>query len=162
MSWRLTALSLLAVACLVAASHTEEATNDSAENVVKAWVTALNENDPEKLLAFYDRSEEMEVVVSAGVRYRGFKAVQKVYGESYKDFRFYDSSAKGVSGRLLGDTAIVTFEHIFKVRVEADDSRWQIHIRTTSVLHRFENTWKIVHEHSSPIRGIEYMAPIGD
>jgi hypothetical protein len=44
----------------------------------------------------------------------------------------------------------------------ADDSRWQVHIRTTSVLHRVENKWKIVLEHSSSIRGVERMIRIED
>ena len=160
MRWHRTALSLLVTICIARASHAEEAIGDSAENVIKDWVATVNKNDPERLLAFYDASEEMEVVVSAGLRYRGYKALQKAYKDAFKEVRHYDSSAREVSARILGDSAFVTFEHMFKIQVAADDSRWQVHIRTTSVLHRSEDKWKIVLEHSSPIRGVERMTRI--
>ena len=162
MSWRPATLSLLVTVCLAAASHAEEAIEGSAENAIEDWVATFNDNDPEKLLAFYDRSEDTEVVVSSGLRLRGYEAIQKAYNDDFKQVQFYDSSARAVSERLLGDTAIVTFEHVFKFQVTADESRWQIHVRTTSVLHRFEDEWRVVHEHSSPIRGIERMTPIED
>ena len=75
---------------------------------------------------------------------------------------FSDSVAKNIQARTFGDTAIVAFEHLFKTRIVADDSRWQVHIRTTSVLHRKETKWRIVHEHSSPIRGVQRLTQIKD
>ena len=155
-----TALALLVTICLTAISHAEDAAGDSAQNVIKNWVATINQNNPDKLLAFYDESEETEVVVSAGLRFRGYKALQKAYKDAFKEVRHYDSSAKDVRTRLLGDTAIVTFQHMLKIHVAADDSHWQMHIRTTSILHRSEKKWKIVLEHSSPIRGVERMTRI--
>lgn len=162
MRWCHTALALVVIFCFAAALHAEEAIADSAENFIKDWVAAFNKNDPEKLMAFYHRSEKTEVIVSAGLRYRGYKAVQKVYRDELKQVRIYDSSAKEMGTRILGDTALVTFEHLFKLRYLSNDSRWQVHIRTTSVLHRVENKWKIVLEHSSLIPGIERMTRIED
>jgi ketosteroid isomerase-like protein len=162
MRWCHTALALVVIFCFAAALHAEEAIADSAENFIKDWVAAFNKNDPENLLSFYHRSEKTEVIVSAGLRYRGYKALQKVYRDELKQVQLYDSSAKEMGTRILGDTALVTFEHLFKLRYLADDSRWQVHIRTTSVLHRVENKWKIVLEHSSLIRGIKRMTRIED
>jgi ketosteroid isomerase-like protein len=162
MRWYHTALALVVIVCFAAALHAEEAIADSAENFIKDWVATVNKNDPENLLAFYDCSKKTEVIVSSGLRHRGYKAFQKAYRDDLKQIRLYDSSAKEIGTRILGDTALVTFEHLFKIRVLADDSRWQVHIRTTSVLHRVENKWKIVLEHSSLIRGVERMTRIED
>ncbi|MGD2087787.1 MAG: nuclear transport factor 2 family protein [Candidatus Aminicenantes bacterium] len=160
--WYHTALALVVILCFAAGLHAEEAIADSAENFIKDWVAVFNKNDPEKLLTFYDPSNKTEVIVSSGFHYRGYKAVQKVYRDDLNQVRVYDSSAKEMGTRILGDMAIVTFEHLFKFRSLADDSRWQVHIRTTSVLHRVENKWKIVHEHSSSIHGVKRMTRIKD
>lgn len=161
MSLRLTTTSFVVTIVVAAGLPAEEPKGTSAESFIKQWVSAVNKS-PENLLAFYDRSEETEVIVSSGVRFRGYQAIQRAYNEAFREVRHSDSIAKEVRSRRVGDTAIVTFEHLLKIHVAADDSRWQIHVRTTSVLHRFEDTWKIVHEHSSPIRDIERMTRIQD
>ena len=153
-----TAIALVVIVCFAAALHAEEAIADSAENFIKDWAATLNKNEPENLMTFYDPSKKTEIIVSTGLRYQGCKAFQKAYRDDLKQLRVYDSSAKEIETRILDDTALVTFEHLFKIRVLADDSRWQVHIRTTSVLHRVENKWK----HSSSIRGIERMTRIED
>lgn len=155
-------VALAVIASLTTVSFAGEATADSPKEFITDWVGAFNKNDPEQQLAFYDRSEEIEVLVSSGFRHRGYKAVQKAYGDDQKQLRYYDSTAKEISTRILGDTALVTFEHLFKIRFTEDDSRWQVHIRTTCVLNRMEGKWKIVLEHSSSIRGIERIAQIED
>jgi hypothetical protein len=157
MRWQHTVFAFVTIACLVSNSHAEEKVADSPGAFIKDWATTFNKNSPEKQGAFYDRSEKIEVLVSSGLRHSGYKAVLKAYRDDQKQLKYYDSAAKKISTRLLGETAIVTFEHQFKMQLLADNSRWQIHIRTTSVLHRVENEWKIVLEHSSSIRGTERM-----
>ena len=155
-------LSLLTIACLMSAAYADEEADDSPKAFIKVWASTFNENNPVKQAAFYDRSEETEMLVSSGLQTKGFKAIQKAYRDDQKQLKYSDSSASKISTRILGDTAIVTFEHQFKIRFLADDSRWQVHIRTTSVLHRVENEWKIVHEHSSSIRDIDRMVRLKD
>lgn len=157
MRWQHTVFALVTIACLVPRSHADEKVADSPETFIKKWATTFNKNSPEKQAAFYDRSEKTEVLVSSGLRHSGYKAVQKAYRDDQKQLIYSDSAAKKISMRLLGETAIVTFEHQFKMQLLSDHSRWQIHIRTTSVLHRVENEWKIVLEHSSSIHGTERM-----
>jgi ketosteroid isomerase-like protein len=147
-------------ASLASSSLAVEETDDSPKQFITDWVATFNKNDPELLSTFYDQSEELEVIVSAGVRHHGYKAVQKFYIDDHKPVRFYDSKATNISTRILADTALVTFEHQFKVRITEDDSCWQVHVRTTSVLHRIDGKWKIVLEHSSPIRGTERVTRI--
>lgn len=135
---------------------------ESPSDVIKEWVAAINTNDAERFLSFYDRSEELVVTVSSRQRHEGFEALAKAFREDLASVRFRDSSATAMRTRLLGDAAAVAFEHRFKIEVSGDKSRWQAHVQTTSVLRRFEGAWKIVAEHSSPIRGIERMTRIED
>ena len=140
----------------------EDDSNNTPKQLITDWARAFNKNDPKLLLAFYDPSESTEVLVSSGFRHRGYKAIEKAYTRDQKQLRFYDSNVKEVSTRILGDTALINFEHLFKFRATDDDSRWQVHIRTTTVLHRIDGNWKIVLEHSSAIRGIERIVRIKD
>lgn len=134
-------------------SYAAEEADPKPQQIIQQWAATFNKNDAELLSAFYDRSDELEVVVSAGVRHRGFDALKKAYVDDMAAVQFYDSAVIEPATRILGDTAIVSFEHKFKTRIKQDNSRWQIHIRTTTVLKRMDGEWKIVLEHSSPIMG---------
>lgn len=153
-------VAMAVFASLASSSFAVEETDDSPKQFIKDWAATFNKNDPKLLLAFYDQSEEIEVIISAGIRHRGYKSVKKAYVDDHKQVRFYDSKPTDISTRILGDTALVTFEHQFKTRFTEDDSRWQVHIRTTSVLNRINGKWKIVLEHSSPIHGTERYTQI--
>jgi uncharacterized protein (TIGR02246 family) len=144
------------------AIHGDASAADPPKEFIKSWAAAFDENDPAKIASFYDRSEETELVLSAGLRIQGFKAIEKFYQDDHESAKYYESTPKKFAVRVLDDTALVTFEHQLKIRLLSDDSRWQVHVRTTSVLHRVDDKWKIVLEHSSPINGIERVTPIDD
>lgn len=142
------------------ASHAIGVDTDSAQAVVTEWVAVVNANDAAKFLSFYDDSQETVVIVSSGRRHEGYAVLSAAFKDDLKAIRFYDSSASAMHARLLGDTAIVTFEHRFKIEALTDGSRWQFHVQTTSVLNRLQGRWRIVMEHSSPIQGSERMTRI--
>jgi hypothetical protein len=60
-----------------------------------------------------------------------------------------------IAARALGETALVSFEHPFKVEVLEGGAHSRVHIRTTPALRFLHGQWSIVMEHSSPIAGIE-------
>ena len=153
-------LVVIAIACFSTVTHAQEEKKNTPENFIKQWVDAFNKNDPAKLLAFYDQSKNTELIASIGANLQGYKAIEKMYRGDLKAVSFSDSKAKKIRVRKLDDIVIVTFEHRFKYRVLADDSFWQIHIRTTSVLRLKEKKWKIVHEHSSSIKGVQRATKI--
>ena len=153
-------VGLTFAALLTPAAPAEEQTDQTPEKLIEQWAAAYNKNDPALLLAFYEQSEDVDVIISAGIRHHGFKAVRNAYTDDFKAVRFHDSKAINLSSRIIDNTALVTFEHQFKSRVVEDNSRWRIHVRPTSVLKRVKGTWKIVLEHSSPIRGTERVVPI--
>ena len=177
MHWRLTTAIIFSMFCFATISEAEgvaaerlplaksiantvDASTETAGAFVKKWVGSFNENDPEKLIAFYHPSKETEIVTSAGVQHRGLKAIQKSYRKDSRQVRFSNSTFQKMNVRLLGTVAVVTFEHRFQVHTTSDQTDWQIHIRTSSILQQANGQWKIVHEHSSPIQGIKRFKKI--
>lgn len=137
-----------------------QADERTPQETVTDWVAAFNRNSPKALAAFYEPSDETEVIVSSGLRHRGITAIRRAYALDQERVVIFDSEAKGVRVRSFGQTALATFEHRFKVRFRQDDSRWQVHVRTTQVLRNVGGKWQIVHEHSSAIEGIDRVSPI--
>ena len=154
------AIVITASLAVASPSFAVEKTETTPQQFIGQWVATFNKNDSELLLPFYDQSDDLEVIISAGVRHHGYEAVRKAFADDFKSVRFYDSKASDTATRILGDTAIVTFTHTFKAHLREDNTRWQIQVRTTSVLHRMQGEWKIVLEHSSPIQGIDRYTQI--
>ena len=134
--------------------------NNSPKQVIAEWASTFNKNDSKAIVDFYEQSEDIELIMSAGIYKHGYLAIERTYKDDFKAVRFYDSKAKKMSVREIGDTALVTFEHQFKSEIKKDGSRWRVHIRTSSILGRKNGQWKIVLEHSSPINGIERYVEI--
>lgn len=148
---------------LILCNSTAQAENPADEGVkkfIKNWAEAFNKNDTEKHVEFYDQSDKTEMVISAGMRHKGIKEIRTAYEKDQKEIRYSDSSIKIKSIRVLGETALISFEHKFRINVISDKSKWQVHIRTTTVLHKIKNQWKIVLEHSSPIQGIDRIQAV--
>lgn len=113
-------------------------------------------------LEFYKQSKKIEMITSSGNRFDGYDAVQKGYVDDFKRIRFCDSKADKISTQVIGNVALASFEHQFKMEFKEDNSKWRVHIRTTSVLKRSNGKWKLIREHSSSIRGIERMMRLDD
>ncbi|MEM6885879.1 MAG: nuclear transport factor 2 family protein, partial [Verrucomicrobiota bacterium] len=86
---------------------------------------------------------------------KGFEQIKQMYHQDMTACQFYDSKAEEMTHRLLGDVAVVSFIHKFKYLIHDTQARYRIHIRTTATLRKDGDRWKIVSEHSSPIKGIE-------
>lgn len=127
---------------------------ESPSDFMKSWVAAFDKNDAEALLSYYDRSEETECLVSAGLWFKGFQEIKAMYEQDMGAVRFSRSRAEGMKHRLLGEAAVVSFVHKFQYEVPETGEHYRIHIRTTATLKKDEDGWKIVSEHSSPIEGI--------
>ena len=95
------------------------------------------------------------MIVSAGIPIQGSAEGAKVLRDAKSEVRFYDSKAQRIAARTLGETALVSFEHLFKVEILEGGAHFPGHIRTTSPLRLFPGQWRIVMEHFSPIAGIE-------
>ena len=151
-------LSLLLIVPLL----TQEQENvASVRQVMNAWVGSFNENDPKKITSFYEKDERVDMFVSKGLSLRGFEDIATSYTQDMKTVRFYDSKSHKMKIRVFDKTALVSFIHRFKYEILGDGSHRQIHIRTTITLRETKDGWRIVQEHSSPIRGVERERIIG-
>ncbi|MFP6885736.1 MAG: nuclear transport factor 2 family protein [Roseibacillus sp.] len=145
-----------------AAAGAEEDTNgETLEAFVKRWVESFNGNNANRTLAFYDKAEDLEVIVSVGKRFRGYREWSEILRADVAMLRFSGSKAQSLVVRTLGDTALASFEHRFEVREKKSGTGlFRAHIRTTMTLRRIGGLWRIVLEHSSPIFGIEFRKPL--
>lgn len=120
-----------------------------------SWAAEYNKNDANSIVAYYDHSDDTECLASGGMWLKGFKEIERMYHQDMKAVHFYDSKAEDMKHRILGEAAVVSFIHKFKYLIQDTGESYQIHIRTTATLLKDKDSWKIVSEHSSPIKGIE-------
>ncbi|BCX47501.1 L-asparaginase [Haloferula helveola] len=127
---------------------------EAVEARVKAWASSLSKNDPEVMGAFYEDSEELDMVDSGGRWHHGLDEVKESYRESQREWTCSDSVPLRLEVRVFGDVAVAAFEHRYKARMSGNGVNLQIHKQTTMTLRKVDGQWKIVSEHSSPIEGI--------
>jgi ketosteroid isomerase-like protein len=65
-----------------------------------------------------------------------------------------------MTAEQLQDVAWVTCRQRVKFRVLADDNKFQLEVRTTFVLKRHRDAWRIVLDHSSPIADVPRIKPL--
>ena len=124
---------------------------ETPSDFIKRWAEDFNKNDPKVISKFYEKSDELDMLVSVGLWHQGFDEMFNAYKKDSEQIKYYDSTIKDVKVRTFDNTALVSFKHLFKFKVFATGERVQVHIRTTSTLRRKEGKWLIVMEHSSPI-----------
>ena len=100
----------------VAVGAEKDANGETPEAFVKHWVESFNYNNGTKMLAFYDRAEDLEVLVSLGKRFRGYREWSEILRADVAMLRFSGLKAQSLVVRTLGDTALASFEHPFEVR----------------------------------------------
>jgi ketosteroid isomerase-like protein len=155
-------ISIISLIITVLAGPVAQAEEDRVKNRVEAWVAAFNENKPEKMASFYENTEDLDMLVSAGLWHRGIGEIKKAYEKDEKSWAYYDSSSRNLRIRDLGDVALASFEHRFKLRSLDEDMKFQVHIRTTMTLRKIDSEWKIVSEHSSAIHGVERATVVNE
>ncbi|SHK40850.1 hypothetical protein SAMN02745181_3747 [Rubritalea squalenifaciens DSM 18772] len=130
----------------------------------KGWVQTFNEDDPKKMMAFYDDGEDsanLDMLVSVGRWHHGREEARKAYEGDAEVLDYYDSQAVDLKVRYLGGNyALVSFQHHFKYKVKEDGRKFQVKIRTTMTLKWLNGNWKIVQEHSSPMENVPYVVEI--
>jgi ketosteroid isomerase-like protein len=126
----------------------------SPKEAIQGWAKALTSKDPADVLRFYAESEDLIVIFSSGHQIKGYAVVKKLYDDSARRIAFYESEVTEVAVQRLADVAWVACRHRARYRDLTDDSKWQLEIRTTFVLKRHKDGWRIVLEHSSPIADV--------
>jgi ketosteroid isomerase-like protein len=132
----------------------------SPKEGIERWAKALTSKDPADALHFYAESEDLILILSSGYQFKGYAAVKDVYERSSRDIAFFESEVTELVAQRVGDVAWVACRHRARFRVIADDSKWQLEVRTTFVLKRHKDEWRIVLEHSSPIADVPRMKSV--
>lgn len=139
----------LCLLCTCLAGDKEE-----VEAFVKNWADIFNKNEAKAMNACYEDSDDVQMLVSAGLTMSGIEEIKGEYNTCEKELVFYDSEIDELKVRVLGNTAISSFIHQFKYEILETGEHYKIHIRTTNTLLKTKKGWKIIQEHSSPIKGI--------
>lgn len=137
----------------------EKGISVNPEQFAQNWVVAYSSNDHKKLSGFYEASEKLEVRMSSGIKVVGIKKLKEIFKSEFDQADFIYSKAKNISTRELGQTAIVSFEHVFGFKT-ANKEAFEGHVQTVLVLHKSKEAWQIVSEHSSTIKDIPRLKPI--
>ena len=128
--------------------------------VIKQWADSFNHNDAEKHLRHYFQSDETEVLVSTGLWYHGYKEVADGFRDDLKLVQFSKSRIEDLRVARFGDMATVSFIHRFHYVILANGVECLIQIRTTSTLKKTDKGWRIVMEHSSPLKDVPRVTEI--
>lgn len=147
--------SIMRTFLIVLLSSVLASAQQSPRAFMTSWGAAFNKNDAKTLVSYYDPSEDTDCLVSDGTSRNGFKLIKEMYEQDMKAVHFYDSKTEEMRHRILGNAAVVSFVHKIKFLIRETGEHRQIHVRTTAALRKDNKSWKIVSEHSSPIKGIE-------
>lgn len=155
---RIAAVVLL-VSSVTLATEPESAAEKAVAGTLDAWAAAYTADDPGRIVRFYEKSRDLHLVLSGGRDFTGFDAVEAMYDEAAKEVRFTESKLSDVAVRVRGDVAWARARHRARFVVRSDGSKLRLVVRTTFVLVRTGDTWRIAAEHSSPIEGIDRLQP---
>jgi len=61
---------------------------ESPKDFVLRWVEAYNKNDAKHIGSFYEKSDLVECLVSAGLTRKGHEAITKMYADDIKTHSF--------------------------------------------------------------------------
>jgi len=114
--------TIIYIFTLINVLHASEATLVSSENFIKKWAASFNQNDAVAISSFYDKHDQVDMLVSVGLWNKGHKAILTSYKQDMKAVQFYDSSITKLNTRVYDKTALVSFIHKFKYRLFEDDS----------------------------------------
>ncbi|MEQ8766620.1 MAG: nuclear transport factor 2 family protein [Planctomycetota bacterium] len=132
------------------------------ETCVRAWYSALENEDLGAVLAIYEDSPEVTAITSNGPVHRGLKEIRELYARAFEQADFEEAVLLDMRVRARAETAWVTGRFESRSRVRLDDSRWLLTLRATLVLVKTEGGWRIAHEHLSTIPGTERLRRLGD
>ena len=121
---------------------------------LQQWAGSLLDGKLDETVAFYEDSKEVVAIQSTGKVRKGTAQIRKEYQAAFGEVVFEKVSLESLSVRQNGDVAWATCEFKADTRVKADQRAWLLHVRSSFVLERSAESWKIVLEHFSPIAGI--------
>ena len=124
------------------------------EEFLQQWAKSQLDAELDATAAFYENSDEVVAIQSTGKVRKGIAEIREEYQAAFDEVVFQEVSLGSLSVRQRGDVAWATCELKSDTLLKSDETQWVLHVRSSFVLQRSEDTWKIVLEHFSPIAGI--------
>jgi ketosteroid isomerase-like protein len=137
-----------------AASAALPAAAASPEEVLRDWTKAWRTSKVAAMAAFYEDSKDVVAWESSGKVRDGAAGIRQMYEDAFNEVVFDAASMEELKIRQEGNTAWAHGRFRADTTVRADKSRWRLHVRSSFVLKRDGDTWKIVFEHFSPLADI--------
>jgi ketosteroid isomerase-like protein len=126
----------------------------SPEGVLRDWTKAWRTSKVAAMTAFYEDSKDVVAWESSGKVREGAAGIRQMYEEAFDEVIFDAASLEELKIRQDGNTAWAHGRFKADTTVRADKSRWRLHVRSSFVLKRDGESWKIVFEHFSPMADI--------
>ena len=112
--------------------------------------TALHNGDPEPRMALWSHTDQVTLFggVLGGSGWAEIEPIFRRLGASFSDCKSYDNEV--IAARASGDLAYtVAYEHTTASIHARPPSAYVL--RVTTVFHREDGEWKVVHRHADPL-----------
>ena len=106
------------------------------------------------MVAFYEDSMEVAAWESTGRTRQGAREIREMYLEAFAEVVFESVKLGSLEVRQSDDIAWAKCRFLAETVRRADNSKWVLEIRSSFVLKREGEMWKIAFEHFSPIAGV--------
>ena len=131
------------------------------ENYTKAW----EKGDAEKMLEFYEPTEEVTAVISSGLTFTGQQELKKMFRLAFEESDFRNVKLPNLKIHQEGDVAWATcrFQAEITLKIAGfEGKKYRFTSQGIFVLRKTKGIWKIASEHFSPIQGVERIQPLDD
>lgn len=130
------------------------------EQTANAWIQALEAGDFEAVENLYAAEDTFIALESFGNRRQGPAGLSAMWDEAKAEASFLSVELKPLALTERDAFAVCVGELEATTELHADHSRWLLRIQGTWVLEKQEKGWRIIHEHFSPIAGVERVQSI--
>ena len=132
----------------------------SAKSFLRSWQEAFNNNDAKKHLQLYSRQGNLKVILAKGGKPLDYKQLVQEYEEAYDHVEFLNSKLKFESLSATKNIAWAVAIHETDFRDKESKRKFHLHVRTSFVLKKVRDRWRIVLEHSSPVENVPRVKEI--
>lgn len=131
----------------------------TAESFLQAWASGLGKASADDMTAFYNDSKDTLAIQSTGRACKGTAEIRNEYESAFAEVVFERVILGDLTVRQHGDVAWATCRFKALTSHRVTHTKWTLEVYTSFVLKRFDSTWKIVLEQSTPIAGVPRVSP---
>lgn len=132
-----------------------------ASAFLKQYVRLYQKQNMKAVGQLYVDAPTTYSISSRGDRFVGFKAVLNMYKETFENVRFTETTVTSFQATQTGGNLIINARFSFTSELlKAPKSKYKVRSQGTLILVKAQTSWKVAHEHFSPILGIPRIVEI--